>query len=124
MRRARGVALILALVVVAIATVIATRIGAEGALDQRRGATLLAQEQAFQVALGAETWAIEVLSQSFNASPAPFGMAHPSWSYHLPSDNCRITCCANPAAIGRWWTSSPWCCTTMNRPCSPPWNLR
>ena len=69
MRRARGVALILALIVVAIATVIATRIGAEGALDQRRGATLLAQEQAFQVALGAEAWAIEVLYQSQQQSP-------------------------------------------------------
>jgi general secretion pathway protein K len=61
MRRSRGVALIVALVVVALATILATRIGAQGALDQRRGATLLAQEQAFQVALGAETWAIEVL---------------------------------------------------------------
>jgi general secretion pathway protein K len=61
MRRARGVALIIALVVVALATVIATRIGADGALDQRRAATLLNQEQGFEVALGAETWAIEVL---------------------------------------------------------------
>jgi len=62
-RRARGVALIIALVVVALATVIATRIGAQGALDQRRAASLLAQEQAFQVALGAEAWAIEILRE-------------------------------------------------------------
>jgi general secretion pathway protein K len=63
MRRMRGVALIIALVVVALATILATRIGAQGALDQRRGATLLAQEQAFEVALGAETWAIEILRE-------------------------------------------------------------
>ncbi len=61
MKRQRGVALIIALVVVALATVIATRIGADGARDQRRSATLLAQQQAFQVALGAEAWAAEVL---------------------------------------------------------------
>ena len=61
MRRMRGVALIIALVVVALATVMAARIGAQAALDQRRGTTLLAQQQGFQVALGAEAWAIEVL---------------------------------------------------------------
>ncbi len=61
MRRSRGVALIIALVVVALATMLATRIGSQSALDQRRGATLLAQEQAFQVALGAEAWAMEIL---------------------------------------------------------------
>jgi len=60
-RHARGVALIIALVVVALATVLATRIGAQSALDQRRGATMLAQQQAFEVALGAEDWAMEVL---------------------------------------------------------------
>ena len=68
MRRARGVALIIALVVVALATMLATRIGAEGARDQRRGATLLAQEQAFQVALGAEAWAIEILRADAESS--------------------------------------------------------
>jgi general secretion pathway protein K len=69
MRRARGVALIIALVVVALATIIATRIGAQGALNERRGMTLLAQEQALQVALGAEAWAIEILSQAKQSSP-------------------------------------------------------
>jgi len=68
MRRARGVALIIALVVVALATILATRIGAHSALDQRRGANLLAQDQAFEVALGAETWAMEVLHDSAAAS--------------------------------------------------------
>ncbi len=68
MRRARGVALIIALVVVALATVLATRIGAQAALGQRRGIGLLTQEQGFEVALGAEAWAIEVLRDSFAAS--------------------------------------------------------
>ena len=63
MNRARGVALIIALVVVALATIFASRIGAEGALDQRRATTLLAQEQARQVAYGAEDWVMEILLQ-------------------------------------------------------------
>jgi general secretion pathway protein K len=61
MSRQRGVALIIALVVVALATILATRIGAQGARDQRRAATLFALEQGWQVALGAEAWAIEIL---------------------------------------------------------------
>lgn len=69
MTRQRGVALIIALVVVALATMLATRIGSSGARDQRRSATLLAQQQAFQVALGAEAFASEVLRDDFNKNP-------------------------------------------------------
>lgn len=66
MTRQRGVALIIALVVVALATILATRIGSSGARDQRRSATLIAQQQAFQVSLGAEAWAAEILRDDFN----------------------------------------------------------
>ncbi len=69
MKRARGVALIIALVVVALATILATRIGAQGALSQRRGITLLNQEQSFELALGAEAWAIEILRDAKSANP-------------------------------------------------------
>jgi general secretion pathway protein K len=81
--RSRGVALIIALVVVALATIMATRIGAQGALNERRGMTLLAQEQAFQVALGAEAWAIEVLRESKTASPHMDSLDQP-WATPLP----------------------------------------
>lgn len=60
--RQRGVALITAVVLVAIATVLATRIGTEAALDLRRTAGLGALNQAWQVALGAEAWAAQILS--------------------------------------------------------------
>ena len=82
MRRARGVALIIALVVVALATMLATRIGAQGALDQRRASTLLAQEQAFQVALGAEAWAIEILRD--DAERSQRDSLDESWATPLP----------------------------------------
>jgi len=81
-RRERGVALIIALVVVALATIIATRIGAQSALDQRRASTLLAQEQAFQVALGAEAWAIEILR--LDAENSKRDSLDEAWATPLP----------------------------------------
>ena len=59
--RQRGVALIMAIVLVAVATMLAVRIGTRASLDQRRTAGLIALDQAWNVALGAEAWAIEVL---------------------------------------------------------------
>jgi len=59
--RQRGVALIMAIVMVAIATMLAVRIGTRASLDQRRTSGLIALDQAWNVALGAEAWAIEVL---------------------------------------------------------------
>ncbi|MGB5131545.1 MAG: type II secretion system minor pseudopilin GspK [Steroidobacteraceae bacterium] len=59
--RQRGVALIMAIILVAIATMLAVRIGTRASLDQRRTAGLIALDQAWNVALGAEAWAIEVL---------------------------------------------------------------
>ena len=59
----RGVALIMAIVLVAIATVLAVHIGTRASLDLRRTAGLLALDQAWHVALGAEAWAAEVLRE-------------------------------------------------------------
>lgn len=58
----RGVALITAIVLVAIATVLAVHVGTRAALDLRRTAGLVALDQGWHVALGAEAWAAEVLS--------------------------------------------------------------
>lgn len=78
----RGVALITAIVLVAIATVLAVHIGTRASLDMRRTAGLVALDQGWHVALGAEAWAIEVLkddaedSQNDNLSEA--------WAQPLP----------------------------------------
>jgi general secretion pathway protein K len=61
--RQRGVALITAVLLVALATLLAVRLAREGALDQRRTATTLMLEQARQYALGAEAWASETLRE-------------------------------------------------------------
>jgi general secretion pathway protein K len=62
MKRERGVALITAIVLVAIATMLAVHIGTRAALDLRRTAGLAALDQGWQVALGAEAWAAQILS--------------------------------------------------------------
>lgn len=66
--RQRGVALITAVVLVAIATVLAARVGTEAALDLRRTGGLGSLNQAWHVALGAEAWAAEVLRQDLQDS--------------------------------------------------------
>ncbi|MBM5811379.1 MAG: general secretion pathway protein GspK [Gammaproteobacteria bacterium] len=80
--RQRGVALITAIVLVAIATVIAVYLGTRTALDLRRTAGLIALDQARQVALGAEAWAIEVLQDDQQESQTD----HPgeSWAQPIP----------------------------------------
>ncbi len=82
MRRMRGVALIIALVVVTLATMMATRIGSQSSLDQRRAATLMGQEQAMQIALGAEAWAIEVLHD--DAATSKHDSLDEAWAAPLP----------------------------------------
>lgn len=60
-RRQRGVALVTALLVVAIATVAAISMASRQQLDIRRTGSLLHSEQAWAYVVGAENWAIVVL---------------------------------------------------------------
>jgi general secretion pathway protein K len=60
-RQQRGVALITAVLMVALATIIAVGIGFKGYLQQRRAFTVFALDQGFQVALGAEAMAADTL---------------------------------------------------------------
>jgi general secretion pathway protein K len=66
--RQRGVALITAVLMVALATMLAVDVGFRGFLDQRRSSTLLAMDQALQVALGAEAWAADFLKKDLQDS--------------------------------------------------------
>jgi general secretion pathway protein K len=66
--RQRGVALIMAVVLVAIATVLAVRVGTDAALDLRRTAGIGALNQGWEVALGAEAWAAEILNDDLGDS--------------------------------------------------------
>lgn len=59
--RQRGVALITAVLIVALATILAVSVGFKGYLDQRRSITMFSLDQGFQVAVGAEAWAADIL---------------------------------------------------------------
>jgi general secretion pathway protein K len=61
--RQRGVALIMAVLIVALATMLAVNVTFRGMMDQRRSANLFALDQGFAVALGAEAWAADILRQ-------------------------------------------------------------
>lgn len=63
-RRERGVALIIALILVALAAILATKLTFDGWLERRRTIGILATEQAFHFGLGAEALAADVLNQS------------------------------------------------------------
>ena len=84
--RQRGVALITAIVVVAIATILAVRIGSRAALDLRRTAGLVALDQGWHVALGAEAWAIEALKEDWRNASGPQKTDHlaEAWAQPLP----------------------------------------
>lgn len=82
MNRQRGVALITAIVLVAIATILAVHIGTRAALDLRRTAGLAALDQGWHVALGAEAWAAEVLSA--DAEDGETDHLAEAWAQPLP----------------------------------------
>ena len=67
--RQRGVALIIALILVALATILATKLTFDGFLERRRAIGVLAAEQALHFGMGAEALAADVLAQDMQTSP-------------------------------------------------------
>jgi general secretion pathway protein K len=61
--RNRGVALITAMLISALATIVAANLAWDSALDVRRSTILFNRDQAIQVALGAESWVVGILHQ-------------------------------------------------------------
>lgn len=75
-RRQRGVALIIALILVALATILATKLTFDGFLERRRTMGVLAAEQALYFGMGAEALAADVLSKESSAQQ-PTTLASP-----------------------------------------------
>jgi general secretion pathway protein K len=69
MKKQRGVALIIALILVALATILATKLTFDGFLERRRAIGVLAAEQALHFGMGAEALAADVLVQDLQNSP-------------------------------------------------------
>jgi general secretion pathway protein K len=61
--RSRGVALITAMLISALAAMVAANLAWDNALDVRRTMVLLNRDQGVQVALGAESWIMNILRQ-------------------------------------------------------------
>ncbi len=66
--RSRGVALITAMLITALAGSVAATLAWDNALDLRRTSALLFRDQAIQVALGAESWVQGILRQDLEDS--------------------------------------------------------
>ncbi|HVY23826.1 MAG TPA: type II secretion system minor pseudopilin GspK [Steroidobacteraceae bacterium] len=59
----RGIALIMAILIVALATILAVSVASDGYMDQRRTSVALTVDQAYEIALGGEAEAAAVLGQ-------------------------------------------------------------
>jgi general secretion pathway protein K len=82
-RRQRGVALIIALVLVALATILATKMTFDGFLERRRAIGVMAAEQAMQFGLGAEALAADALAQDAQTSGQQTTLAG-AWAQPTP----------------------------------------
>ena len=82
-RQQRGVALITAVLVVAIGTMIAVNLMWEGTLDLRRAESALAADQGLLYVQGAEAWAADILRQDLVDSPDADHLGE-QWAIELP----------------------------------------
>src|ERR1700730_536063 len=92
-RHQRGVALIIALILVALATILATKLTFDGFLERRRAIGVLAAEQALQFGMGAEALAADVLVQDKQDNPTFTTLTGP-WAQ--PTQPMPITPQDNP----------------------------
>ena len=79
----RGVAVLTAMLVVAIGTIIAVNLLWQGTLDLRRTESALAADQGLMFMQGAEAWAADILRQDMVDSPASDNLGE-QWATQLP----------------------------------------
>ena len=89
----RGVALIIALILVALATILATKLTFDGWLERQRTVGILAAEQALHFGMGAEALAADVLNQTVGTSQQEVTLAQ-AWAQ--PTQPLPITPEDNP----------------------------
>jgi general secretion pathway protein K len=79
----RGVAIVMAIIVVAIGTMIAVGLTWRGTLDLRRTESALAADQGLMYVQGAEAWAADILRQDLVDSPDSDNLGE-QWAFELP----------------------------------------
>jgi len=82
-RSQRGIAVITAILIVAIGTMIAVNLVWQGKLDQRRAEAALAADQGLLYVQGAEAWAADILRQDLVDSPDADHLGE-EWAIDLP----------------------------------------
>jgi general secretion pathway protein K len=82
-RSQRGVALVMAVLVVALGTMIAVNLMWQGTLDLRRAEASLAADQGLMYVQGAEAWAADILRQDLVDSPESDHLSE-TWAIELP----------------------------------------
>ena len=82
--RERGVALLIAMVVLAIAATLSTAMIWDRELDVRRFANIKQGDQALEFALGAEAWAGQILRRDYQSNPNNTNL-NQDWAMQLPS---------------------------------------
>jgi general secretion pathway protein K len=82
--RERGVALLIAMVVLAIAATLSTAMIWDRELDVRRFANIKQGDQALEYALGAEAWAEQILRRDFQSNQGNTNLTQ-DWAMQLPS---------------------------------------
>ena len=90
--RQAGVALIIALILVALAAILATKLSFDGFMERQRTVGVLAGDQAMQFALGAEALAADILTQQ-TSNPTLVTLADP-WAQ--PTQPLPITPQSDP----------------------------
>jgi general secretion pathway protein K len=83
-RRQEGVALIIALVLVALATILATKLSFDGFMERQRTVGVLAGDQAMQFGFGAEALAADILTQQNNPTQVTLADAWAQPTQPLP----------------------------------------
>ena len=81
--RQRGVAVLTAMLIVAIGTIIAVNLMWQSTLDLRRTESALAADQGLMFMQGAEAWAADILRQDLVDSPSSDNLSEP-WATQLP----------------------------------------
>jgi general secretion pathway protein K len=123
-RRQRGVALIIALILVALAAILATKLSFDGWLERRRTIGIIATEQAYQFGLGAEALAGDALSQigQTGATTTPAGGTAASTTTANTTTNIAANSASTttPANANQVTLAQPWAQPTQPLPITSP----
>jgi general secretion pathway protein K len=115
--KSRGVALMIALILVALAAILATKLTFDGWLERRRTIGIIATDQAFQFGLGAEALAADVIGQIGQTATTPANAQAGNGQAQTGTANTAAGQNANQVTLAQ-----PWAQPTQALPITAPDN--